>query len=569
MTAETLLEPSRVYDAASCRVWLGHVDQAGSGRLAAIERLWRGLDRAGHPTVQELDIAEQSRPAHLEEVSGMLDRIDAAAFPTPDRDRARLVAALASLSLGRDLYRGIHVRLQEAALSRRLAAGSPGTDDPEAMLPRSSRSASNVPAAVLQTVLPLVRALDYQVRLLAAMQRLRLSIDPGEWEALCVLGEALRASTFLDTQMPDPSPLLGRGATARALFVYPLLLRLANPWSHTPAEFALAARLARRWAGLVGFRLDDSVGAGGELRHGPALMLSDRRTVRLVTRRLARRLQERRADLDAAGPRAAEQLPAGLTLAGARQLLQALERVWCEPAILQHAPDVPLGRMGLRFGLPSVSAAPGDQGARPAAMHAAASRAYIYGRFEHNTIIRQALDPRRPEDALAEWVDAAQIAEWVSIERQQAVFETEAATAGLELGGLAVVAAPRADARSSQSRAAAARGRMFGRVVSLAQRLPADLRQPTRKRIGLSVWSGAPALVGVRVGEFAQFHDAFMLCPDPATGEPDSLVLPPGSFTSPCIATLREPARDRRIRLETLLDRSRQFDRVQFVAADG
>src|SRR5690606_36533691 len=141
-----------------------------------------------------------------------------------------------------------------------------------------------------------------------------------------------------------------------------------------------------------------------DLRHGPALMLSERRTVRLVTRRLRRRIDERRRDLAAVDPRAADRLPAGLSPAGARQLLAELERRWCDPRIVQQVPDVPLGRMGLRFGLPqSADAGAGQQDRRPAALHAAATRAYIYGRFEHNTIIRQALDPRRPVDALSSW----------------------------------------------------------------------------------------------------------------------------------------------------------------------
>ena len=110
---------------------------------------------------------------------------------------------------------------------------------------------------------------------------------------------------------------------------------------------------------------------------------------------------------------------------------------------------------------------------------------------------------------------------------------------------------------------------MLGRVVSLGQRLPDDLRHATHKRIGVSVWSGSPVLVGVRIGDFVPFHDAYMLCPDPATGEPASLVIPSGAFSLPAFATLRESMRDRRIRLEELLDRGRQFDRVRFVAAEN
>lgn len=567
MTAEALLEPSRVRDAASCRAWLDRLSGISAGRMESVDRLWNSLEDMGHPCEQQLEIAEQARPVHLAEVERVLERIDPAAYPTPDRERAQLAAALASLALGRDVYRRIHDRLQEEAIADGGAAPIPaGAAGPASAA--AGRSASALPAAALRSVIPLVRALDYQVRLLAAMQRLRLSIEAGEWETLCVLAEALRASTFLDTQMPDPAPLLGRGATPRALFVYPLLIRLAAPWSLGAPAFRLSARLARRWAGLVGFRLDESAGAEADLRHGPALMLSDRRTVRLVTSRLRRRFEERRRDLGALDPKAAERLPAGLSLAEAARLLEDLEARWCDPRIVQQVPDVPLGRMGLRFGLPKAGDGPAAD-SRPTAQQAAA-RAYIYGRFEHNTIIRQALGPRRPADALSIWAQGAQAADWVSIERQQAVFETDAVTPGLELGALAMVVAPRGEGAPARSaRADAATGRMFGRVVSLGQRLPEDLRQPTRKRIGLNVWSGSPVVVGVRIGEFAPWNDAYMLCPDAATGEPSSLVMPAGAFASPAMATLRASMRERRIRLEELLDRTRQFDRVRFTLAEG
>lgn len=591
MTADAMLEPSRVYDGASCRAWLERLSAARTGRLGAVEQLLGGLDAAVPAAEQQLEIAEQLRPVHLTELAAMLDRIDAAAFPVPELERARLAAALAGLRLGRDAYRRIHDRLQEEALVGRRAhavtrigrsarAGLTGPVTLAAMetgiagATVSPAAAPRVPAGrpPLRTMLPLVRALDYHARLLATLMRLRVVIDPAEWEMLCVMGEALRASTFLDAQLPDPAPLIGRSASPRALFVYPLLLLLAAPWGRSAIEFTLAARLARRWAGRVGFRLDE--GVGQDLRHGPALMLSDHRTVRLVTRRLRRRIEDRLREVRALGPKGASRLPPGMTAAGTLNLLSDLQRCWCEPRVVEQVPDAHLGRMKLRFGLPrAADAGTAQRERRPATLHAAASRAYIYGRFEHNTIIRQALGEGPRVDALSAWAGEAQDADWVSIERQQAVFEIAAATPGLELGGIAMVVAPRTDPAPGTgprgSAADASRGRMFGRVVSLAQHLPADPRERTRRRIGLSVWSGAPQLVGLRIGEFHAFQDAFMLSPDPATGEPESLVMAPGSFTSPGPAMLRQAMSDRRIRLEELLDRGSQFERVRFVRVDG
>lgn len=602
MPTETLIEPSKVRDSASCRAWLDRVCAARSGRLGPIEQLFRDLDAMVASPDQQLEIAEQVRPVHLSELAAMLDRIDASVFPVSELERAGLVSALAGLRLGRDSYRRIHDRFQEDSLvgrriqavtrgARRNASGpvtlaamdsgvgaSTVTGDSASLPPATpasgSRAAGGRPAAPLvpplRTMLPLVRALDYHARLLATLMRLRMVVDPAEWEMLCVMGESLRASTFLDTSLPDPAPLIGRGANARALFVYPLLLMLARPWGRNATEFTLAARLARRWAGRVGFRLDE--GAGHDLRHGPAVRLTEHRTVRLVTRRLRRRLDERLREVQNLGPKEVSRLPRGMTQAGTVALLAHLQRCWCDPRMVERTPDAHLGRMQLRFGLPSQREDDVSARARRPALHAAASRAYVYGRFEHNTIIREALGGASRNDPLAAWAERAQLADWVSIERQQAVFEIADFTPGLELGGLALVVAPRpepAPGMVNRGAADAARGRMFGRVVSLAQRLPDDPRERVVRRIGLNVWSGAPQLVGVRIGDLHGFQDAFVLSPDPATGEPECLVLAPGSFTAPGLAILRQAVTDQRIRLHALLDRGTQFERVRFERLDG
>ena len=576
MSVETPVESPRVRDAASCRAWLARLAQGDSGRLLQVDRLLRGLVRSTQAPDLVLEIAEQARPVHLAELAGVIDRLDVRSFPIADSDRARLLTALESLRLGRNLYKQIHTELVDT-----------GEASTRTVIPGAANS--------LRVVMPLARALDYQTRLLIALQRLKVAVEPQEWDELCTLARHLRASTFIDAKLPDEAPLLTAG-TSRALFVYPLLVWLAEPYLRSPAEFALATRLARRWSGRVGFRLEEGTGST-DTRHGPSVALTERHTVRLVTHRLQRRIEARLRELEVLGTRAVPRLPRGLALEDTRRLLKDLIRQWCEPRSVFRIPDAPLGEMRLRFGFPELPALPSasageaagplsaerasrsrgtggggaargrQQGAKPSAWHSAASRAYIYGRFENNTLIRMALGGAPPPDLLSLWTGGAQRVEWVSIERQQAVFEGEFAGLGIQLGALALIVPPSLERDKSLAgrhpESEPSPKRIFGRVVSLSQSFPSDARRPARLRVSIAVWSGLPTLVGVRSGEDPFFHDAYLLSPDAATGEATSLLLPTGRFHGTDVATLRESERDCRIRFEVLLDHGPEYDRVR------
>jgi hypothetical protein len=551
MSGESLVETSRIRDAASCRAWLARLSADDGSRLSAVDRLLRSLIRSDQAPDLVLEIAEQARPVHLVELGGVIDRLDTGAFPMNEADRRRFLAAAESLRLGRNLYKQLHTRLvEDSGVSTRSVI--PGT------------------APSLRAVLPLARALDFQARLLVALQRLRVAVDAEEWDELCMLAHHLRASTFIDTTLPDETPLL-RPLTARALFVYPLLVRLSRPESRTQAEFAVLSRLARRWSGRVGFRLMDGAVShdGGQ---GPSLAISERSSVRLVTHRLKRRLDERRAEVDALGRKGASRLPKGMTIESTQRLLTDLDQAWIAPGLVPRVPLVRLGEMRLRFGLPQIQAAqPQGRAAsgsdRPVAWHSAASRAYIYGRFEQNTIIRMALGDEPVADPLLEWAGGARAADWVSIERQQSVFDVTFATEGLRLGSLVtvVLSAP-ADVKTpllAQGTAQADGRRMFGRVVSLQQQLSSDSRQAPVQRVGVAMWPASPALVGVRLGEDPFFNDAFLLAPDPSSGEPLSLLMRTGTFRGADSAMLREAMRDVRIRVDHLIESGPDYDRVR------
>ncbi len=155
----------------------------------------------------------------------------------------------------------------------------------------------------------------------------------------------------------------------------------------------------------------------------------------------------------------------------------------------------------------------------------------------------------------------------MSIERQQSVFDVTFATEGLRLGSLVtvVLSAP-ADVKTpllAQGTAQADGRRMFGRVVSLQQQLSSDSRQAPVQRVGVAMWPASPALVGVRLGEDPFFNDAFLLAPDPSSGEPLSLLMRTGTFRGADSAMLREAMRDVRIRVDHLIESGPDYDRVR------
>ena len=571
MNAESLVENARVRDAASCRAWLARLAAGEASRLSPVDRLLRNLTRSSEPPDLVLEIAEQARPVHLAELSGVFDRLDASAMPMAEPDRQRLLAALDSLRLGRNLFKQLHVQLIE---------------DSEAATHAVIRGS----APSLRAVMPLARALDYQARMLVVLQRLKIAVEPEDWDELCTLAKRLRGSSFIDAPLPDESPLLP-SMTGRALFAYPMMVWLARPELRTNAELAVIMRLARRWAGRVGFRLEEA-GAPHDGKNGPSVELTERHWVRLVTHRLQRRLHEKRSDLDAHAARAGARLPRGMTLEGTRHLLEDLEALWVAPRTQVRVPDARLGQMRLRFGYPQLPPPPGaaqqahagktgsraagrgsQRASQPATWHSASSRAYIYGRFEQNTLIRMALGERGAEDPLAQWAGVAESAEWVSIERQQAVFETASRLPGIGLGALVTVVPPRVETAAGEMprhpSAEPSPKRMFGRIASLVQRPGDDSRDTPRVRIGVTVWAGSPTLVGVRLGQDPFFDDAWLLSPDPSTGEPTCLVLPVGSFSHPAPASLRESSKDVRVRLEEVLDRGGDFERVRISRIPG
>jgi len=126
MSADALIENMRVRDAASCRAWLARLAASEASRLSSVDRLLRNLARSTQAPDLVLEIVEQARPAHVAELAGVLERLDATVFPMSDADRGRFSAAAESLRLGRDLYKQIHTQLvdQGEAVTRTRMPGA-------------------------------------------------------------------------------------------------------------------------------------------------------------------------------------------------------------------------------------------------------------------------------------------------------------------------------------------------------------------------------------------------------------------------------------------------------------
>ena len=539
----------KVRDAASCREWLGHLVQEGGDHLAAIERLLRSLAQSRQAPDLLFEIAEQVRAVHLRELDSRAAGLRGAVFPMPEPCRHMAATVAGALAQGRDLFARLHTQLQD------------DSDAPShTVIPGTTHT--------LRAILPLVRALDYQCRLILFLQANRMEVVSEEWDLLCTYAAAIRASSFLDVALPDECPLLP-SPTARALFVCPLLSALAGPDGLTEPEHRLVARLARRWAARVGFRLEPGYLTVSS-PNGPVLGLSTRYSVRLENHKLMRRLQARREEvgtLDAAG---AMGLPRGMTLAATRTLFERLSLAWAAGRVQVPLLASRLGEMRLRFGFPQAETRRGDPPpAQGLAFHErsgsvatgrpAVSQSYVYGRFEANSVIREALGEPPAEDLLARWASQAERMTWVAIEHECSYFEREFA-APIALGDL-VTLVPPAPAELPALPMGQARPASFicGRVVSLSQRLNPDLSLPARQRIGVAAWSGAPSLVAVRGGDDPFFHDAVLLA---AAGEPETLLLPNGRLTGQPTLTLREPARDTRLRIDSVLETGVGFQRV-------
>lgn len=545
------LRPAEVVDLADCQRWLDQLAQHDADPLAAIDRLLHALHAADSPASERLAMAELVRPAHLRAIEQRMSGVHSEAVPMSLADRRQLAQASASLALGRDLYDQVHRQALDAS-----------DGEARAVIPGAADS--------LDTILPMIRAVDYQARLIIGLQLNGFAVAAPDWERLCAAAQAVRVSTFQDVVVPDEAALLP-SATGRALFIYPLLVELARPAERSTVEKWLIARLARRWAAKVGFRLEPG-SASRASPNGPVLALTATRVVRLDAHRLMSRLMAQRAEIEALAQSGAPRLPRGMSLAGTRALLAQLVDSWSPGLVLNPAPDARLGERALRFGLPVLPVAGQAQsmpsirsGAIDSPWQPAADRASIYGRFESHDTLRGARLLAQPAGGLATWAGGAERAMCVSCDGHQAVFERSGA-APVALGDLVAIFSPeRAGGQPGFPQAGAGQpaGVQFGRVTALSQPWTPSPGETALQRVQVLAWAGRAAVVEVRAADEVAFQTAVLLAGDVPAGEPETLLLPSGRFSRVQSLMLREAGCDRVVHLEAVLESRRGFVRVR------
>lgn len=557
MAAGSESDLARIGDADSCRQWLHALPADPGDRLEAIAALLARLLRPGLGAEMLFEVLEAVRVAQVRAIDQWLAPLTARAVPYAEEEWGRIGMALASLRATRELFKRTYSQMLRA-----------DGGDAHAVIPGAANG--------LRVVLPLARALDAQARLVSLLLVHRSAPLAADWDALCVLTRHLRRTTFLDETLLDEVPLV-KPVTARALFTYPLLLRLAALPLRSGADARFAERLASRLAARVGFRIDRSPAPANP--HGPSLALTTEHAVRLDTHRVPATLARRREQWLAAGTQEAVRRQIPIAAAALGTLLDDLERRWtgaapgpagapdpvAASAARAPAPSVPafdraaglpgVGPARLRFGLPRMHSA--DVRVRiDARAPPAASSKYVYGRWEQNTIIRLSLggegakpDPSALLMAEGEAVSCLEV-------RADGGFVLERHESMPRPGlGMLVAVAPAADGVPMA-------GLSLGVVEAIEQVPEADYLRLRAHRITVRPWRGKPMPVGVKVGDAMFFEDAWLLPGDAPSGEPPGLVLAPNRAHAGARGLLREPDRDASIRFVALTGRGPGYERL-------
>jgi hypothetical protein len=542
-------DPAAVTGPEAFQGWLTALPEDAAERLMSIGRLLVRFGRRDTQIDVFVAMLEQLRLVLLPTVDECLAPLEGRQIPYGADAWRGLADALTTMRALRTMYRRAASRMTREATTATPAASAPMPSDP----------GIDEPA---RRALPLIRALDLQSRILAALLVHRVDPLPEDWDEFCALGRHARATGLLDAQLPDELPLV-RPVTARALFVYPLLLRLAGLPERSRGHAAEAARLASRVAAQIGFRID--AGAAKPNPWGPAMALTESWSVRLDAHRIARLLAKRR-EQPSQPPR--QPLPDGAARPADAEgaLLAELERRWTARADASPV-DMPVAAQDgaahglLRFGLPR-RGEPAERGSRQAGARDQAG--YEFGRWERNTIVRLSMavaDDRRATggfDPLA----GAEPARFLRGPAGRVLVERSLMLPPAPLGGLVAL-------RFGVAAAATEAPTRLGSVQSVEQLAAPGYERILGHRVEVAPWPGSALAVGLRMGAARFFDDAWLLRAQP--GDPaarDTLVTAPGLAASGGRAVLREGGHDRPIRFTTVLASGPGFERIGFVVDD-
>lgn len=553
MGAGSRFEMARLADAAACRAWVAQLKGDSAHKLASLVAALEALERSALAADPAFEWVEQLRPVLLVEADGELGALRQSEVPLPMSAWERGEAAFAALRLLAATYRRLHVSMLEQ-----------GESVTRTVIPGAAES--------MRAVLPLMRALDAEARIVAGMIRGRLQVPDAAWDGLCMLAQHMRASTFMDESFPDPAALV-RPVTARALFVYPVLLLLAQPQRRGVLEMRLVDRLARRWAGRVGFRIDGDGRIRGSAG-GPVAVLSATHALRLDAQRLASSLARRREQMLGAEGGRPQSLPAGVSLEQAVQLLDELNECWTVAQRPASRGLPPVSQVRLVFGLAGRSARAGEPVVGDAdAPLGAGPGGYLYRQWEPDTITRIARDrgpalanggQERPATAPGE------SARWLSLDSGVADAEAASAADAMHASFERFVTRPPALLGSLVAIEWSFRVREGEQVVSRdATRLGVvDSRLQTgtddsglalTHQIGVQLLPGVPRPVEVRLGATLLWESGWVLS---GGGAPVRLVVPRGAFRGPGECLVSERDASTRWWMVALVRRERDFDLI-------
>lgn len=551
MGAGSGFEMARLADAAACRSWVARLEGDAARKLAQLVEALEALERSALAPDPAFEWVEQLRPALLAEAESELGVLRQAEVPLPRAAWVRGEAAFAALRRLSNTYRRLYTSM--------LSEGSVVT---RSVIPGAADS--------LRVVMPLVRALDAESRMVAGALRGRLQVPDAAWDDLCTLAQHMRASTFLDEPFLDPVALV-KPTTARGLFVYPALLLLAQPQRRAVLEMRLVDRLARRWAGRVGFRIDGD-GRIKDSANGPVVVLSGANALRLDAQRLAASLARKREQLLGAEGARPQSLPAGIGLEQAVRLLDELRECWtvAQRPAPRGVPPVPQARLVFGLGRPAQSRDPGVL-AGPTqsenAMPGAGRGGYLYSQWEPDTIMRIARD-RAPTEPEADRPSApGESANWLSLdgrpdgaggaEASHATFERFVTQPPALLGALVAIEWNFRVREGEQvvSRDAVRLGVVDSRLQTRTD--PTGLAQA--HRIGVQLLPGTPRAVEVRLGTTMLWEPGWLLEGD---GGVTRLVMARGAFRAPGECLLRDRRTSTRWWMAALVRRDRDFDLI-------
>jgi hypothetical protein len=513
MGAGNLIEIARVRDAIGCRELLErarHYDKSNKNTaprasmlLQTVASLIHDFGRMKVSSEEGFEILEQIRIAAIEGFDKLKFSVDSRqSVPVSSAQWEPMRRVMLAFKAMRNHYKRIYMGLleDEGLQTRTVIQGT---------------------ANSLRTVMPLARAMDCQSRMIAFALLNQVSLDAAEWDELSVMARHLRVSTFLDEALPDPCALI-RPNTARALYVYPMLLWLAKPHSLSGTQLQIVDKLARKWSAKVGFRIDAGQTCKENLQ-GPSIALTHDHALRLDTHKLLRSVVELRAEI--ADPMGTKQsgLPAGMSLSQVGDLLNFLEGAWGSSGWLDGSEGMKDESVdvSMRLGLPisRESIASEGAGTLPKA--------------------NQVWFSRSQGEAVKYFPATGTIVRKHSL---------PAASSGMLL--------------SLSTKKARPSELVIGVLHACAQVTDVDLAPPFESRLLLKTLPGTGRAVDILLADSLQLESAYCLYAQDLDEHPSSIVMPAGRCQVPCEIEVRETSSSYKARLEIKIERIAGFERL-------